>query len=70
MALSDTVYKVVLIAIQMKATEQYFPVVLHLCHPVQGGSPWIKTLTACLHGGGGPQVGEVTCFGGVTRLSI
>ena len=26
-------------------------------------------LRACLHGGGGPQVGEVTCFGGVTRLS-
>ena len=27
-------------------------------------------LRACLHGGGGTQVGEVTCFGGVTRLSI
>ena len=25
---------------------------------------------ACLHGGGGPQIGEVTRFGGVTRLSI
>ena len=25
---------------------------------------------ACLHGGGGPQVGEVTRLGGVTRLSI
>ena len=25
---------------------------------------------ACLHGGGGPQVGEVTLFGGVTHLSI
>ena len=24
----------------------------------------------CLHGGGGPQVGEVTSLGGVTRLSI
>ena len=69
MALSDTVYKVVLIAIQMKATEQYFPVVLHVYHPVQGGSPWTKTLTACLHGGGGPRVGEITCFGGVTRQS-
>ena len=63
------VYKVVLIAIQMKATEQYFPVVLHVYHPVQGGSPWTKTLTARLHGGGGPQVGEITCFGGVTRQS-
>ena len=30
--------------------------------------PW--GLGACLHGGGGPQVGEVTRLGGVTRLSI
>ena len=22
---------------------------------------------ACLHGGGGPQVGEVTCLGGVKK---
>ena len=29
-----------------------------------------KTLRACSHGGGGPQVGEVTHLGGVTRLSI
>ena len=27
-------------------------------------------LRACLHGGGGPQEGEVTRLGGVTRLSI
>ena len=27
-------------------------------------------LKACLHGGGGPQVGEVTRLGGVTCLSI
>ena len=27
-------------------------------------------LRACLRGGGGPQVGEVTRLGGVTRLSI
>ena len=27
-------------------------------------------LRACLHGGGGPQVGEVTRLTGVTRLSI
>ena len=27
-------------------------------------------LTACLHGGGGPQVGDVTGLGGETRLSI
>ena len=26
-------------------------------------------LRACLHGGGGPQAGEVIRFGGVTRLS-
>ena len=25
---------------------------------------------ACLHGGGGTQVGEVTRLGGVTRVSI
>ena len=29
-----------------------------------------KTLRACSHGGGGPQVGEVTHLGGVTRLSL
>ena len=28
------------------------------------------TLRACLHGGGAPQVGEVTHWSGVTRLSI
>ena len=27
-------------------------------------------LKACLHGGGGPQVGAVTRLGGVTYLSI
>ena len=27
-------------------------------------------IRACLHGGGGPQEGEVTRLGGVTRLSI
>ena len=29
-----------------------------------------RSLRACLHGGGGPQVGEVTRLGGVTRLSL
>ena len=29
-----------------------------------------RKLRACLHDGGGPQVGEVTRVGGVTRLSI
>ena len=28
------------------------------------------SLKACLHGCGGPQLGEVTHLGGVTRLSI
>ena len=28
------------------------------------------TISACLHGGGGPQVGEVTRLSGATRLSI
>jgi len=28
------------------------------------------TLRACLHGGGGPQEGEVTRLGGVTLLSV
>ena len=34
-------------------------------------TPSIKRtlIRACLHGGGGPQEGEVTCLGGVTRLS-
>ena len=26
--------------------------------------PQPLSFRACLHGGGGPQVGEVTCFGG------
>ena len=29
-----------------------------------------ERLRACLRGGGGPQVGEVTRFGGVNRLSV
>ena len=29
-----------------------------------------QSLKASLHGSGGPQVGEVTRLGGVTRLSI
>ena len=29
-----------------------------------------SNVRACLRGGGGPQVDEVTLFGGVTRLSI
>ena len=31
---------------------------------------FLQFLRACLHEGGGPQVGEVTRLGGVTRLSI
>ena len=29
-----------------------------------------RSLTASLHGGGGPQVGKVTRLGGITRMSI
>ena len=36
------------------------PYFLRACHK----------LRACLHRGGGPHVGEVTCLGGVTRLPI
>ena len=32
--------------------------------------PCKQALRACLHGGEGPQIGEVTRLGGVTRLSI
>ena len=31
---------------------------------------FVESFRACLHGGGGPQVGEVTRLGGVTSLSI
>ena len=31
---------------------------------------FIPSFRACLHGGGGPQIGEVTRLAGVTRLSI
>ena len=27
-------------------------------------------LRACLHGGGGPQVGEATCLGGVKQIAL
>ena len=31
---------------------------------------FVESFRACLHGGGGPQVGEVTRLGRVTRLSV
>ena len=37
------------------------------CVIVCAGSSYLR---AGLHGGGGPQVDDVTCFGGVTHLSI
>ena len=47
---------------------------LHVNRPCSRSNLWIDNfrwrLTACLHGGGGPQVGEVTGLGGVTRQSI
>ena len=45
----------------------FFAVVLH---DYNVKLPETSYLRACLHGGGGPQVGEVTRLGGVTRLSI
>ena len=38
------------------------PIVVCLC--------WIFDFRACLRGGGGSQIGEVTRLGGVTRLSV
>ena len=45
----------------------YFSSDSYVLTDVQGDS-W--PLRACLHGGGGPQVGEITCLGGIPRLSI
>ena len=45
----------------------------HFTHsPILVTFPWceVSVLRACLHGGGGPQVDEVTRLGGVTRLSM
>ena len=39
------------------------------CLPFSLPSP-SSLFRACLHGGGGPQVGVVTGLGGVTHLSI
>ena len=38
--------------------------------PQYSSGPRFLYFRACLHGDGGPQVGEVTRLGGVTRLSI
>ena len=38
-------------------------------HDILLGCVHLK-VRACLHGGAGPQVGEVIRLGGVTRLSI
>ena len=49
-----------------------FPFFFNVLQPRVLGA-WQSTyliLRACLHGGVGPQVGEITCLGGVTRLSI
>ena len=37
---------------------------------ISGRVPDEMQIRACLHGGAGPQVGEVTRLGGVTHLSI
>ena len=43
---------------------------LFKCTNFAGVFIFYPQLRACLHGGGGPQVGEVIRLGGVTRLSI
>ena len=37
---------------------------------IKGEALRLLELRACLHGGGGPQVGEVARLGGVTRSSL
>ena len=41
-----------------------------MCSPKILVLEFLFTFRACLHGGGGPQVGEVTRLGEVTRVSI
>ena len=43
---------------------------LRILRTLREWSRRLRRLRACLHGGGGPQVGEVTRLSGVTRLSI
>ena len=43
---------------------------LVVCRDKQNSERLNGRFKACLHGGGGPQVGEVTSLGGVTRLSM
>ena len=55
------------------------PVMRPFLNELEGEKTWALTvssffqfstfLEACLHGGGGPQVGEVTCGGGSTHRS-
>ena len=42
----------------------------YLPPPPRANSPVCCQFRACLHGSGGPQVGEVTRLGGVKRLPI
>ena len=43
---------------------------VHFVYNASYMSLFATKLRACLHGGVGPQVGEVTRLGGVTHLSI
>ena len=62
----------------VKARSEFFSSVFHV---VDLNNNWLfpydvsstqryATFRACLHEGGGPQVGEVTRLGGATRLPI
>ena len=56
---------------QMKGIAMHFPAVpVLLTSAIYRIILSFGSLRACLHGGGGPQVGEVAPLGGVTRLSI
>ena len=48
----------------------YLHVTDEVCFLFDNTDLHISRLRACLHGGGGPQVAEVTCLAGVTGLSI
>ena len=66
----------------VKARSEFYTIYAHsVFHIVDLNNKWLfpyqglltqryATVRACLHGGGGLQVGEVTRLGGVTRLSI
>ena len=44
--------------------------VLRLLSPLLSGHQTLDTLRACLHGGGGPQVGDLTRLGEVINPPV